>query len=175
MIIISRADAYCASHCRFSCLNWFTLYRVTSFSAVGGPIWLKFRTLLQSDMFTAVIWSKSKPEVQFQYGATLQGSATRRIQWHVILDPRATLQGEWIPSAILKIVFRRILFFLFSECSLGFGERRLSYRLRYTCLKCYDLCIDYNSREKRFKLLLWNSRHDGNGTLLSIAGGSTIQ
>jgi len=33
------------------------------------------------------------------------------IQWHVIPEPRATLQGERIPPAILKIVFRRILFF----------------------------------------------------------------
>ena len=33
-----------------------------------------------------------------------------RIQWHVIPEPRATLQGERIPSAILKIFFRRILF-----------------------------------------------------------------
>ena len=36
-----------------------------------------------------------------------------RIQCHVIPEPRATLQGERIPSAILKIVFRRILFFVF--------------------------------------------------------------
>jgi len=36
-----------------------------------------------------------------------------RIQWHVIPEPRATLQGERIPSAILKIVFHRILFFCF--------------------------------------------------------------
>jgi len=35
-----------------------------------------------------------------------------RIQCHVIPEPRATLQGERIPSAILKIVFRRILFFV---------------------------------------------------------------
>jgi len=28
-------------------------------------------------------------------------------------EPRATLQGERIPSAILKIVFRRILFYCF--------------------------------------------------------------
>jgi len=53
-----------------------------------------------------------------------------RIQWHVIPEPRitlqaalgeftvtipephATLQGVRIPSAILKIVFRHILFFL---------------------------------------------------------------
>ena len=32
---------------------------------------------------------------------------------HVIPEPRATLQGEIIPSTILKIVLRRILFFCF--------------------------------------------------------------
>ena len=58
--------------------------------------------------------------------ATLQGAATGRIQWHVIPEPRITLhwriywhdstatcyilQGVRIPSAILKIVFRHILF-----------------------------------------------------------------
>ena len=35
------------------------------FSGVGGPIWIKFRRLVQSDMSTAVIWLKSKPEVEF--------------------------------------------------------------------------------------------------------------
>jgi len=29
------------------------------FSAEGGPIWIKFRRLVQNDMSTAVIWSKS--------------------------------------------------------------------------------------------------------------------
>jgi len=38
------------------------------FSAEGGPIWIKFRRLVQNDMLTAVIWPKSKPEVEFQYG-----------------------------------------------------------------------------------------------------------
>jgi len=51
-----------------------------------------------------------------------------RIQWHVIPEPRITLQGVRIPSAILKIVLRHILFFY---CSLCFDERRLSYRLQY--------------------------------------------
>ena len=41
------------------------------FSAEGGPIWIKFRRLVQNDMSTAVIWSKSKPEVEFQYGGRL--------------------------------------------------------------------------------------------------------
>ena len=41
------------------------------FSAEGGPIWIKFWRLVQNDMLTAVIWSKSKPEVKFQYGGRL--------------------------------------------------------------------------------------------------------
>jgi len=128
------------------------------FSAEGGPIWTKFIRLVHNDMSTAVIWWKSKPEVEFQYGghlgeftgmssqshlphcrvlppgdlmswsqsyvshcrvlpqgeftvmipephATLQGAVTSRNQRH-----RATLQGVRIPSAILKIVIRHILF-----------------------------------------------------------------
>jgi len=35
-----------------------------------------------------VIWSKSKPDVEFQYGGRFG-----RIQWHVIPEPRITLQG----------------------------------------------------------------------------------
>jgi len=134
-------------------------------------------------MSTAMIWSKSKPDVIFQYGgrlgefhgmssqshlphcrvqppgefngmsshsrvshcrvlplgdftvtipephATLHGAVTWRNQFH----DRTTLQGVIIPSAILKIVFRHILFFGVFKCSLGFDERRLSYRIRYTC------------------------------------------
>jgi len=38
------------------------------FSAEGGPIWIKFRRLVQNDMSTAVIWSNSKPDVEFQCG-----------------------------------------------------------------------------------------------------------
>jgi len=76
------------------------------FSAEGGPIWIKFRRLVQNDMSTTMIWSKSKPEVELQYGglwansmvcharATCQqGAATGRIQWHVIPELRVTLQG----------------------------------------------------------------------------------
>ena len=51
-------------------------------------------------MSTAVMWSKSKPNAEFQYGGrlgkfngTLQGAATWQIQWHVIPEPRITLQG----------------------------------------------------------------------------------
>ena len=97
---------------------------------------------MQNDMSTAMMWSKSKPDVEFQYGGrlgefngmssqshlphcrvlppgefnvmipelrvTLQGAVTWRNQCH----DRATLPGVRIPSAILKIVFRHILFFV---------------------------------------------------------------
>ena len=32
---------------------------------------IKFRRLVKNDMSTAVIWSKSEPEVEFQYGGYL--------------------------------------------------------------------------------------------------------
>ena len=41
------------------------------FAAVVGPIWIKFCRLVQNNMSTAVIWSKSKPDVEFQYGGHL--------------------------------------------------------------------------------------------------------
>ena len=52
------------------------------FSADGGLIWIKFRRLVQNDMSTAVIWSKSKPDVEFQYGGRLGNS--------MACHPRAT-------------------------------------------------------------------------------------
>jgi len=90
-----------------------------------------------------------------------------RIQWHVIPEPRITLQGAttwWIHchdcratchiagcshltksmswschitgcnNSIRHIENRFSPIFIFFKCSLGFDERRLSYRLRYTCL-----------------------------------------
>jgi len=89
------------------------------FSAESGPIWIKFRRLVQNDMSTAVIWLKSKPEVEFQYGGRLGESNGMSFRSHVsycrvlplgeitvmIPELHATLQGVRIPSAILKIVF----------------------------------------------------------------------
>ena len=54
------------------------------FSAEGGPIWIKFRRLAQSDMSTAVIWSKSKPDVEFQYGGRLREFNGMSSQSHVL-------------------------------------------------------------------------------------------
>jgi len=70
------------------------------------------------------VW-KWKPDVEFQYGGRLGEFNGMSSQSHVsncrvlplgeltvtILEPHATLQGVRIPSAILKIVFRHILFF----------------------------------------------------------------
>ena len=97
------------------------------FSAEGGPIWIKFRRLVQNDMSTAVMWSKSKPDVEFQYGGRLGAFNGMSSQSHVshckvlplgkftvtIPEPHATLQGVRITSARLKIVIRYILLFWF--------------------------------------------------------------
>jgi len=83
---------------------------------------------VQNDMSTAVIWSKSKPDVEFQYGERLGEFSGMSSQNHVshcrvlplgeftvtIPEPRGTLQGVRIPSAILKIFFRHVLFFCFN-------------------------------------------------------------
>jgi len=98
---------------------------------------------VQNDMSTAVMWSKSKPDVEFQYGGRLgefngmssqshvshcrvlpldeftvtipEPHATLQgtVTWRNQCHDRATLQGVKIPSAIFKIVFRHILFSLF--------------------------------------------------------------
>jgi len=83
-----------------------------NFYSEGGLIWIKFRRLVQNDMSIAVMWSKSKPEAGLQYGGRFGEFNGMSSKSHVL---QPTVQGERIPSAILKIVFRRILFiFLFS-------------------------------------------------------------
>ena len=76
------------------------------FSAEGGAIWIKFRRLAKNDMSTAVMWSKSKPDVvEFQYGGRLGEFNGMSSQSHVsycrvlplveftvtIAEPHATL------------------------------------------------------------------------------------
>jgi len=53
------------------------------FSADGGPISIKFRRLVQNDMSTVVIWSKSKPDVEFQYSGRLGEFSGMSSQSHV--------------------------------------------------------------------------------------------
>ena len=96
---------------------------------------------MQNDMSTAVMWSKLKPDVEFQYGGRLgefNGMSSQSHVSHFMVLPvgeftvtipephatlqgavtwqnqchdRATLQGVRIQSVILKIVLRHILFF----------------------------------------------------------------
>jgi len=65
-----------------------------TFSAEGDPIWIKFRRLVQNDMSTAVIWPKSKPEVEFQYGGRLGEFDGMLFQSH-LPHCRVLLPGEF--------------------------------------------------------------------------------
>jgi len=38
---------------------------------MNAPIWTKFSKLMQNDTDFTAKWSKSKPEVEFQYGGRL--------------------------------------------------------------------------------------------------------
>ena len=40
-------------------------------SAMGAPVWTKFGSLMQNNMQITANWSRSKPEVEFQYGGRL--------------------------------------------------------------------------------------------------------
>ena len=106
------------------------------FSAEGGPIWITFRRLVHNNMSTAVIWSKSKPDVEFRYGERLGefhgtssqshlphcrvlplGEFTVMIPGHIAGCSHLGKSLSWscqhgviITPAILKIVFRHIFF-----------------------------------------------------------------
>jgi len=78
----------------------FSLPRVVRFG------FKKIRRLVQNDMSTAMMWSKSKPDVEFQYGGRLDKFNGTSSQSHVlhrrvlplgeftvtIPEPHATLQ-----------------------------------------------------------------------------------
>ena len=86
---------------------------------------------MQNDMWTAVIWSKSKPEVKLQYGGRLgefNGMPSQSHASHcgvlpfgefnaMISQPHATLQGKRILSAILL----KIAIFYFFVFLMQFG------------------------------------------------------
>jgi len=81
--------------------------------------WIKFRRLVQNDMSTVVMWSKSKPDVEFQYGGRFGEFSGMSSQSHVshcrvlplgeftvmIPEPHATLQGVRISSAKFYFIF----------------------------------------------------------------------
>jgi len=84
--------------------SWKSTWR--HFSADGGPISIKFQRLVQRHVDggdVVKIETRCRIPIWRTFG---------RIQRHVIPEPRITLQGVKIPSAILKIVLRHILFLL---------------------------------------------------------------
>jgi len=44
---------------------------MTSYFRSGDPIWTKFGNLMQKNIQITANWSRSKPEVEFQYGGRL--------------------------------------------------------------------------------------------------------
>jgi len=104
------------------------------FSAEAGPIWIKFRRLVQNDMSTAVIWSKSKPDVEFQYGRRLGEFHGMLSQSHLphcrVLPP-----GEFIRP--IENRFSPCFIFLFFKNAvwalMSSGFRIVSDTLVYKC------------------------------------------
>ena len=96
------------------------------FSAEGGLIWIKFRRLVQNDMSTAVIVeieTRCRIPICGRFGEFNGMSSQNHVSHCRVLplgeftvtipEALATLQGVRIPSAILKIVFRHVLYFCF--------------------------------------------------------------
>jgi len=133
------------------------------FSAEGGPIWIKFRRLVQNDMSTAVMQSKTKPHVEFQYGGRLGEFNGMSSQSHVshcrvlplgeftvtIPEPHATLQSAvtWRNQCHDRATLH-----------VGFDERRLAYRLRYTCLYIFQSPVWSQCRHSHSYSMFLSSR-----------------
>jgi len=95
--------------------------------------------------------SKSKPKVEFQY----DGRANS-----VACHPRATCHIAGWKNCIQHIENRfppYLIFLFFLKCSLGFGERRLSYRLQYTCY-CYEIKLLLLIEHPSCCVRLWTGR-----------------
>jgi len=76
------------------------------FSAEDGPIWMKFRRLVQNDMLTAVIWSKSKPEIEFQNSGRLgelNGMSSPIHVSHCMVLPRGEFTVTTEPHETCKV------------------------------------------------------------------------
>jgi len=56
-------------------------------------MWIKFRRLVQNDISTAELWSKSKPYVEIEYGECLGEFSGMSIQSH-LPHCRVLLPGE---------------------------------------------------------------------------------
>jgi len=83
---------------------------------------IKFRGLVQNDMSTAVIWPKSKPEVEFQYGGRLGEFNGMSSQSH-LLHCRVLPPGEFIDMSFQSHVSRcRVVLLPLSEFTVMIPE-----------------------------------------------------
>jgi len=97
---------------------------------------------VQNDMSTAVMWSKSKPDVEFQYGGRLGEFNDMSFQSHVSLcrvlplgefnvtipEPHAALQGAVIGLQLYKIFnIARVSFLAHIVIYVIFGHVRYLY------------------------------------------------
>jgi len=106
------------------------------FSADGGTIWIKFRRLVQNDMSTAVMSSKSKPDVEFRYGGRFgkfNGMSSQSYLPHcrvlppgefnvMIAELRVTLQGAATRRIQLHVI----------------PEPRITFQGAATCVNCVN-------------------------------------
>jgi len=105
--------------------SWKSTWR-HFFPAEHGPIWIKFRRLVQNHISTVVMCGNGN-QMQNSNMADFWANS-------MACHPRATYHIAGCKNSICHIEnrFFYVLFFCF-WCNLGFDERRLSYRLRYTC------------------------------------------
>jgi len=74
-----------------------------------------------------------------------------RIQLHVILEPPATLQGVRISSAILKIIFRHILFYFFWFFNIVWALTSSGFRIVSDTLVFGVATSSYHQRRKSLR------------------------
>jgi len=140
---------------------WKSTWR--HFSAEGGPIWIKFRRLVQNDISTAMTWSwsKSKPDVEFQYDGRLGELNGKPSQSHLphcmVLPP-----GEFnvmLPDRVGKChdIFESITISKISKISryflifsiLSIFSRKWKFRIRCNMLMQYLMTTSYQPLLRR--------------------------
>jgi len=78
------------------------------FSADGGPIWIIFQALVQNDISTAVIWSKSKQVMSFFVQVLSQVVLSQLWHWPEyipwLLKKKQYVPKKWLRDSALRII-----------------------------------------------------------------------
>ena len=130
---------------------------------MGGPIWIKFRRLVPTDMSTAVIWSKSKPELEFQYGGCFgefNAMSSQSLVSHCRMLPpgafnvmipelRATCHIAWLQGDTtytkfndmipeLRVTLQGATTWRFQDVTLCLGLRKWGKKTAWTVWETYN-------------------------------------